>query len=71
MDVCTELPLFGAPGGAEGAHRAAEAVQLPVSSSLSAEEMEVVIARIGAVAASFERARPSSAARAPSADYRR
>jgi hypothetical protein len=71
MDVCTDLPLFGQPGGAPGATHAAEAVQLPVASSLSAEEMDVVIGRIGAVASHAEPAAPSSAARAPSAGYRR
>jgi len=70
MDVCTDLPLFGAPGGAPGADLAAEALQLPVASSLSLEEMETMIRRIAAVARRGERATRGEAP-APSAGYRR
>ena len=41
VDVCTEVPLFAdlAPAPAPGAHRAADAVQIPVYASLSDQQV--------------------------------
>jgi perosamine synthetase len=49
VDVCTRLELFGygdQPGHAPGAERAAEALQVPVYSSLDDEEVEQVGRRV-------------------------
>ena len=47
-----DLELFGAPGRAPGATRAAEAFQLPVYSSLDEDEVRAVTARIRRVVTS-------------------
>ena len=52
VDVCTDLDLFGAPGRAPGATRAAEALQLPVYASLDEDEVRAVTARIRRVVTS-------------------
>ena len=49
VDVCTRLPLFGAPQSSPGAERAAQAVQLPTSASLTETQVALIAARIRAV----------------------
>ncbi|HEX5475603.1 MAG TPA: DegT/DnrJ/EryC1/StrS family aminotransferase [Vicinamibacterales bacterium] len=46
VDVCTELPLFGAHPPAPGAEQAAEAVQLPVYASLGERRARAVARRM-------------------------
>ncbi len=49
VDVCTRLELFGfgdKPGDAPGAEKAAEALQVPVYSSLSDADVELVARRV-------------------------
>jgi perosamine synthetase len=52
VDVCTRLELFGygeQPGHAPGAERAAEALQVPVYSSLTDDQVETVARRVRGV----------------------
>jgi dTDP-4-amino-4,6-dideoxygalactose transaminase len=49
VDVCTQLPLFGAPQPSPGAERAAEAVQLPAYASLSSDQLAAITERIRTV----------------------
>ena len=53
MDVCSDVPLFGAASAAPGARRTADAIQLPVHSELTPRHLEAVARRFRrAVAAS-------------------
>jgi dTDP-4-amino-4,6-dideoxygalactose transaminase len=68
VDVCSRLDLFGAQQiSAPGAERAAEALQMPVYSTLTDAQVEVVGQRVRRVLEQWNPARAADATRAPSA----
>jgi dTDP-4-amino-4,6-dideoxygalactose transaminase len=63
VDVCTDLPLVGGPGGSPGAETASRAVQVPVHASLTAEHLarvaQVVRQALGGASPPVERHVPA------------
>jgi dTDP-4-amino-4,6-dideoxygalactose transaminase len=67
VDVCSRLDLFGAQQtSAPGAERAADALQMPVYSTLTDAQVEVVGQRVRRVLQQWSPARAADASRAPS-----